>query len=99
MISLHELVLDYFIAGVEACDEDDLERGGAILQIALTLAENAQTNSSGDHDLDVLIDSVVYLITTSRDIGVTDQQAAAEFVDGYLPGVINRIGEYWASQE
>lgn len=100
MSVLHALALDYFVAGVEACDEDNIERGGALLQIALTLAERASVETSGDHDLDVLTLSVINLITTSRDLTMLHgHEASTDFVDVYLQGLMERIFAYWDVQE
>lgn len=94
----HELALDYFIAGVEASDNRDIERAGALLEIALQMANTADVESSGNRELDVLVKSVIDIITVSRELMATNPDSAAVFASTYLPNLVDRIFEYWGAE-
>jgi hypothetical protein len=87
---LKQLALEYFVAGIQSCNRGEVERGGAILEIALQLAE-ASDHVETNEELDFLNNSIISFTWNSRNL---EESAAFDYVEETLPALMDRIETY-----
>ena len=92
---LKQIALEYFVAGIQLCNQGEVDRGGAILEIALQLAESTDHIETNE-ELDFLNNSVITFTWNSRNL---EESAAFEYVEETLPALLDRINAYMETAE